>query len=77
MQSLELSLAQAVGLARQQSAEVSAAMLLAQVQQAIANKGPNLMVAASDAPPKERAWADALCDGTDDDVEIQTALDGM
>lgn len=36
-----------------------------------------LIVAASDAPSKVRARADYICDGTDDDVQIQAALDAL
>ena len=36
-----------------------------------------LFVAASNASDKEKARADYLCDGTDDDVQIQAALDAL
>ena len=36
-----------------------------------------LVVAASDSSPKSKAQADYVCDGTDDHVEIQAALDAL
>lgn len=47
----------------------------ARVQNIIA--GPVLFVAASDATDAETRNADYVCDGTDDDVQIQAAIDAL
>jgi polygalacturonase len=44
---------------------------------AITGRGPTLTVAASDAHATVKAQADYLCDGTDDDVQIQAAIDAL
>ena len=40
-------------------------------------KKPIISVAASDASDDDKARADYICDGIDDDVEIQAALDTL
>ena len=79
MQSLEKSLTELVGLVGQQSAELSAAQLLAMVRAYAVTTGlvPTVFVAASDALPNSRLLAAPAyrCDGVADDVQIQAAID--
>ena len=82
MQSIEMSLAQLLGLHHQQSAEASAALLLAQVQEWIAagvtggGLIPTIFIAASDATPEDKAAAGPAytCDGVADEVQINLAI---
>ncbi|WP_214020431.1 hypothetical protein [Methanoculleus sp.] len=39
--------------------------------------GPTVVVAASDSSPASKARADILCDGTDDQLDIQAAFDAL
>ncbi len=50
------------------------ALVLKQYFQGGAGGGPMLMVAASNAPTAVKNRADYVCDGTDDDVQINAAL---
>jgi len=47
------------------------------VQSAAAAPGTPLVVAAADSDPVSKAWAGYTCDGFDDQVEIQAALDAL
>lgn len=40
-------------------------------------RAATLVVAAYDSPAKSKAGADYVCDGTDDDVQIQAAIDAL
>lgn len=40
-------------------------------------RGATFVVAASDAPAGVKAQADRICDGTDDDIDIQWAIDAI
>jgi hypothetical protein len=42
-----------------------------------ATRGATLIVAASDSTAKEKAGADYICDGTNDNVEINAAIDAL
>jgi hypothetical protein len=39
--------------------------------------GPSPVIAASDSSDAAKRWADYVCDGTDDHVEIQAAIDAV
>lgn len=43
----------------------------------VLSRSATLIVAASDASAKSKAGADYICDGTSDDVQIQTEIDEL
>lgn len=57
--------------------EVSGSATLSGDLNAKTGRGANYVIAASDASALEKAQADAVCDGTADDVEIQAAIDSF
>lgn len=83
MQALEKSLAELAGLSRQQSAEASAALLLAQMRRyideglhatGVGSRSATIVLASNTSSPDEKDGADDVCDGTLDGANINAAI---